>query len=471
MPMTAEHPIHERLGIETGFSHRDDLEPLIGIHRELKQLREVDRKGNGPELHRALMMMIADYCGLKNDTLGDVEKEYAHLAESISHAGKALGAYLRDVLVGDLLQRVSPTSEVLSVNDPVTLADILLTSRDSRTRFEARSALHFGILFWEYDKLFGGEAERNQRINEITLFLNAILFSSERMLDAAAHHHVSTDEAGALIATDIRIPQLDGSPRKRKDDEENIAMLSMREISPLQKGRGRERLHALFAARPKDPLSAALKSIRKNEPLRALKDAYGVTLSLYKKNESVVSDITAILADRFDIDPNDREHHPTCTLHPRDEEEQRNPHRSARFQPEKFYVQWNSQKLINFYELVKPHVKDFLSLRHSQLEFWHTVKRNAARTINVEFQINTLDDYLNIRLIGGDENHRVYKRRQASDAGPEIGARSILERIRPYSIYGVPWHQRHIREALAKKALAEIGIYGAALKLFGEEEV
>lgn len=283
--MTAERTIHERLGIETGFSHREELEPLIGIHRELKQLREVDRRGNGPELRRALMMLITDYCGLENDKLGDVEKEYAHLTESISHAEKALGAYFRDVLVDDLLQRVSPTNEVLSVNDPVTLGDILLTSRNSRIRFEARNALHFGILFWEYDKLFGGEAERNQRINEITLFLNSFLFSSGRMLDASAHHHVSTNEAGALTATDIRIPQLDGSPRKRKDADENIAMLSMREISPLQEGRGRERWHALFAARPKDPLSAALKSIRKNEPLRALKDVYGVTLSLYQKRE------------------------------------------------------------------------------------------------------------------------------------------------------------------------------------------
>ncbi|MEK7122340.1 MAG: hypothetical protein AAB855_00630, partial [Patescibacteria group bacterium] len=144
--MNNERLGYERLGLETRFQTREELEPLTEINNALKKLRDIDREGNSPKLRRALVTTLREYCGLEAGAI-DAEREYAHLEASISSANEVLNAYLRDVLVADLLQRVSITNEVESVTDPLTLVDVLLSSRDPRTRFEARSALHFGALF------------------------------------------------------------------------------------------------------------------------------------------------------------------------------------------------------------------------------------------------------------------------------------------------------------------------------------
>ncbi|MEK7122357.1 MAG: hypothetical protein AAB855_00715, partial [Patescibacteria group bacterium] len=200
---------------------------------------------------------------------------------------------------------------------------------------------------------------------------------------------------------------------------------------------------------------------------------YGINLSLYQKTGTELSDITQLLELHFGgehIDPDDREHHASCALHPKIETKDSNPNSGARYNPEKMIIRWDPGRLITFREVIEPVVNRLYTLQYSRNQFWNSVERASGRVIDVEIQLETHNDYLDFRLVGGDENHRTYKSKQASRTGSEVGARSILERIRPPRIYGIHWNRQHIQVALYKKTLAEIGIHSAALKLFGEEE-
>ena len=84
----------------------------------------------------------------------------------------------------------------------------------------------------------------------------------------------------------------------------------------------------------------------------------------------------------------------------------------------------------------------------------------------IEVQAGTLKDWLNSRLSGGDENHRIYKYRQSIKLNPQ-DARSVLAYLYPVGLYGIDFDKDEtIAEVLRRKQLASLGLHRSVLECY-----
>lgn len=443
-----------RTGLETDPTKID----RVKFWRDVQALERIQAASSTAEAQEQIVQHLFRYSGVEVGAAEvDVAAEYNRFRSRITAATHDLTEYTNTMLPDDLLQRTSLTSEIAGATDPDQLVDMLLTVKDQRTRFEVRRLLHFGALFYEYEKHFGREADRQEFLHQLELYLDATMFTDDGAIDADLYHQIKDGTTGLVQAASIRLPQFDDSASRRQTGENHVK-LSFRTLQ------GDLPIHVVMEERLKDPFSAALKAIRTRRSLSELQDIYGFALYVNQSREGrELHTVVDALEQRFAVDPLERDIHPLRQAAV-GELTRSNPNlaRSGKFMVEKFFANWDPAILVQQREAIEPTLNKFYRAQRNRDRFWQYVQQFQGRTTSVEFQVGTLRDYLNAKLAGGDENHRVYKHRQASGEMRD-DARNVLELLYPEKLYGINFRDPAIIEVMRRKQLAGIGLHSAVL--------
>ncbi|MDP3970749.1 MAG: hypothetical protein Q8P90_03540 [bacterium] len=462
--MTAERAeLHPRKGLEID-QERMGTELFWKNAKFLLQVRD---RMNNPEaseddLKGMIIENLRNYCGLPSceEDGSDPKKDYETYEACIAASTKELASYAEAMLVGDIAQRTGLTNELTGVMDPAELTDILVTTDDQRVRFEARRALHLGALFFEFEKRYGTEREILKTLQAIEIYLDAMILTPGKEIDAILYHKIKDEPSGRIIPSSIRIPAFGGGQNRRKPGE-NKVMLTFREA--LSDDSAKRPIHVVEKERVKSRFSALLKAIRSKRPIGSLKDV--IALACYVDNaETELEDFVALLDTHFTSDPQDRDKHRLFG----GEEEHENGHSAKEFSMEKLIVEWDTQMLLDNRIAVDMALSHFFGTKRNQDAFWQRAEEMAGKKIPIELQVGTLRDLVDNSLSGGDANHAIYKARQAGDVF-EGDARNVLEMLFPQDLYGINFRSQVIYEALKQKQLAGLGLNKDILERFIED--
>lgn len=392
----------------------------------------------------------------------DTEDEYERFRSRITAAERSLDRYAHDMLVEDILQRVGVANEISGATDPAQLMDMMATIEDERMHFEVRRLFQFGMLFQQYEHYFGRETDLHERLHELEMFLGTTLLRGSREVDADLFHKVK-DTAGHVEASSIRLPKFDNGRTVRLPGENQVKLTLRQFHDPAAPGRV---MHTVMEERIKDPFSAALKVIRKGVSMKELRDIIGLSFFVDQREKDELQHLVSALEAVLPFDAQDRQIHPLRRAEgvvgaPKD-----NPDSGEGFDLEKGVVKWTPHILFSQHKAVDEQLRRFYSSPSNIDTFWRIVGENSTTDFPVEIQAGTLKDWLNSRLSGGDENHRVYKDKQARRRGSE-DARSVLNTLYPAGLYGIEFDRDEaIAEALRRKQLAGLGLHYAALEKF-----
>lgn len=450
-----------RGGVETELSKLDKGK----FWRDARKLERVRQAKSFPEAQRLIVEYVNGYCGLlvPDNGLEDrtyVDTEYERFRSRITAASRALDRYTHEILPDDVLQRLGLTNEVDGPTDPGQVIDLMITNPDQRTRFELRRLLHFGALFYQFEKIFGREADLQQNLHEMALFLNATIFHNGKITDVDLFHKVRDAGGDFITPSGIRLPDFDGSSKGRLSGE-NRVHLSVREFTPLDNPSATP-MHVVMQQRLKDPFSAALKAIRKGLPLQEIQDVYGFTFFVDQSHDGdQLQELVKILEHFFAVDPNDRTIHPLRTDEAASSFTDLNEHSGKNFAMEKFFADWNPNTLQQHRTSMNQVLGTFYSAPYNIDRFWQEVNK-PHKPMRIEMQVGTMLDLLLNKLSGGDENHRVYKHQQASGRMRE-DARNVMGLLYPTKLYGLDFGDPTIIEVMRRKQLAGIGLHASVL--------
>lgn len=419
---------------------------LLKLHHEIMDSNLSDAHVQGGIVEH--LWQYAELSGGETEKL-DPEKEYARYATCIAGALKSLDTYAHTMLVEDILQRLTVKNEWVGVSDPMRLLDGMVTTRDPRTRFELRRALHLGAMFYEFEKIFGTEQELYERLHEFEMFLDAMVFKSSKSTDATLIHTLRDDTSGEIAPTGIRIPLFDHSDPAAHLGE-NQVFLSFRQC------RDNPDLRVVVKERLKSRWSAVIKCIREGRSLRSLTDVEGITFFIDDTSHGQLDNFIELFEGQVPaINPKDRIYHRLRGGVGRDEN---NPSSSDRYSMETVNVNWTPGTLLKYEEDIQQTLQQLYQSPRLQQAFWRGVHSHGDMFINIESKFGTLRDMVDYTLTGGDENHEVYK---ADQAGRSIKGdeRNVLRMLFPKAFVGIDLTAPHIQRILREKQLASIGLH------------
>lgn len=434
-----------------------DAKSLVRLHQEIMDGRKSDT-----EVQSRIISHVWERANLGKEVRGlNYETEYQRYTACIAGALKSHDTYAHTMLVEDILQPITVPNEWAGVADPMTLLDGLRTVREERTRFELRRALHFGASFYEYEKHFGTEQELYERLHEFELFMHAVVLNSDKQVDARLIHRIRDTEAGQVFPSGIRLPQFDGSSADVQLGE-NQVYLSFREVSALD-----HPLYVVEKERPKSRWSGVLKAIRKEDSISNLHDVLGMTFYVnHQQNGNELNQFIDLLEKR--LPKIDDELGTTHRLRGGSGHNQQNIYSAADYGMETIFIHWDANLMLQHRSAIDKTWGNFNQAERLRKNFWNRVKEHGEQEFIIEVQIGTLRDMVAATLSGSDENHAIYKARQAGNF-IEGDARNILEMLYPKKYYNIDWNSPIMEKLLREKQLASIGLHPKVLQQYLEQ--
>lgn len=417
-----------------------------------------------PDEKRRQYIIDAVYSGLSlppdAQTPEQTEQMYARFEKCIRRATGSLQGYIKELLVQDVNQRVMPSSFVRHTADPLFLIDCMATQRgkDERLRFEARRALYFGALFFEYETALGTPEQLEAELAGVDRFFEA-QFSFGRNRNTRIYHKIRNTE-GHLEGYAVRTPLFDHSDDKRRDFE-NYFPVTFRPLGIPGARQSEIQTHCMYDSRVKTEFSAALKAMRKGVPIRSLKDCLGVTLYLYPGYEDAFDDVVETLTNALPLETGDHLIHPSrrvSSTHVEHTDE--NNVSSSHFKMEKMVAFWNPATIFSHKRDIIERVLPFSSPGNRDAFFSN---QQTLRPMMVEIQIGLLEDFINNYLVGSDENRLFYEVRRATEKTRD-DAVPILDALLPRELYGIRFNDPVIIQALVQKQRSQLGIHHQALE-------
>ncbi|MDP2630863.1 MAG: hypothetical protein Q8P56_05670, partial [Candidatus Uhrbacteria bacterium] len=386
--------------------------------------------------------------------------DYELYRSCIDRAQQSFQHYIEDLLVTDMIQRCSLSPYLKELSSPRDLIDEFCTTKEEGVRFEARRALYLATHFFEYEKQFGNQELIKKRAFEIDLFLSGLLSRDPHGRNIRVYHKLTqSDDSGFQRARNIRVPFFDLTGHRRRQGENYIASSMYRIFAPSKDGRTAG--DVIWLSRRKDPWSATLKAIRKNEPIRTMKDCIGVALYLYPHDENMFDALVNLLEQSLPIQQGDRFIHPARNSQLESSGEKSKESTSS-FLMEKMVSLWQPRLLLEQSELVDG-VLPFGNKKRRE-QFWDSAEKEQSDAVQFELQIGLFEDYINQHHAPTDQNHAFYKVKQASGESMRGDATGILELLLPIAIFGINFRDDDIREALLSKQRARFGHHHSALE-------
>lgn len=455
--------MRENEPLSAGLETRRDLEgEMFYMARRFKEINKLDPVEEAP---REIVLLLYKFLkiplppslqGEQRDTpeaREQIEADYELYRSCIDRAQQSYRSYINELLVTDMMQRCSISPSIKELSSPGDIIDEFCTTSEERVRFEARRALYLATHFFEYEKHFGSPETLKKRAFEIDLFLNSLLSRDPHGRNIRVYHKLSTpDDQGFQQASNIRVPLFDHTEHERHTRENYIANTIYHIITPSS--RGSMGGDVIWLSRKKDPWSATLKAIRKNEPIRTMKDCIGIALYLYPHDDGMFDALVDLLERSLPIQGGDRFIHPSRNSQT-DSSGKKSKESAQSFQMEKMISLWQPRLLLEQRDTIDRALPFSNQRRHD--EFWDTVSREQSETLQFELQIGLFKDYINQYHVPTDQNHAFYKIKQASGEALAGDATGILELLLPVPIYGINFRQEHIREALLSKQRAKFG--------------
>lgn len=388
------------------------------------------------------------------------EQMYTRFVGCIRRATGSLRGYVKDLLVQDVYQRVMPSSFIRHTADPLLLIDCMVTQagRDERLRFEARRALYFGALFFEYETALGTAEQLDAEIAGVDRFFEA-RFSFGRNRNTRIYHKIRESE-GYLEGYAVRVPLFDHSDDTRRNFE-NYFPVTFRPLAIPGVQQSEIQTHCMYDSRVKTELSAALKAMRKGTPIRSLKDCLGVTLYLFPGCEDAFDDIVETLTTMLPIETSDRLTHPSRRISSgHTDHTDENPMSSSRFKMEKMIALWSPATIFSQEKDTIERALPFSSLANRDSFFSN---QQTLRPMTVEIQIGLLEDFINNHLVGSDENRLFYEVRRATEKIRD-DAVPVLDALLPRELFGIRFNDPVIVQALVQKQRSQLGVHHQALE-------
>lgn len=455
----AEH-LRTRLGLET------DMPRMYSFFRaRYKEMRTVLEQESYKGAAEKAVETLLQYTELdKGEMLSpeQVERHYEHYRKCIGRSQADLQAYFESMLVLDVRHRVDYVEEIDGVNDPLQLIDMAMTSDDPMVQFEARRALHMGATYFEIDHRIGTPEELRQRKEEVGWYLEQGLIGDARSSNVVIHHGVQSENSH-IEPNSIRVPLIDGTDPERRIGE-NQVHVAIRQIPSLNPDR-KQPISFVLGGRPKSHWSIFLKSLRKGAKVSAITDPIGFSFYVDSQDGADLREMVQRLEAMFDIVPKDKIVHPLVNLENAGRQEtDRNADSSKTLRMHKMIARWNPSVLLQDEKKLREVIGRRVSRAYNQDRMIERITQHAQRTMPTEFILGTLSDMLRNNFEGGDDDHRIYKVKQAgAQLGPD-DSRIVFEMLAPKRLYTVDWRSPEIQEAMLQKQRAEVGIHLEALR-------
>lgn len=446
------------------IKHGLDIAPTPLEEGEFWQMFEDIHLAQLPDAKKKQYIVDAIFSSLSlppnERTPEQVEQPYARFESCIRRATGSLQEYIRELLVQDTYHRVMPRSFIRHTANPLLLIDCMATQRgkDERLRFEARRALYFGVLFFEYETMLGTHEQLEAELAGVDRFFEA-QFSFGENINAQIYHKIRNTE-GRLEGFDVRTPPFGRIDDKRRDFE-NYFPVTFRPIVIPGAQQSEIQTQCLYDSRIKSELSAALKAMRKGTPIRSLKDCLGITLYLCPGFEGAFDDVVEAFTHILPIEPGDRVIHPRRRVSPThakhtDESGVSSPH----FKMEKMIAFWNPATIFSQKRDIIERALPFSSPENRDAFFSN---QQMLRSMTVEIQIGLLEDFINNHIVESDENRLFYEVRRATEKTRD-DAVPILDAVLPPKFYQIDFNDSDIIQALVQKQRSKLGIHHQALE-------